>query len=283
MVIVMNENISFYVPPFPRIKSYHDMIDLAAEYHLPAIETLSKFELETPDKEEAKRLKEYADEKGVVFSCVSVFCNLVEEDSDASIQRMKEYAEIAQIVGSPFLHHTVIPYLKDPKLVLSHRDEMFEKGVKGVREVFDYAQDLGVRAIYEDQGYLFNGVEGFGKFLETVDRDVGVVADFGNISQVEESIEGFIKAFQDRVVHVHLKDVILSDTVEKGAGWIETINDKSFRETPIGKGVVDFPKMIALLKNAGYKGFYSLEYSADRDDSPYMKDMIKLFDQMING
>ena len=50
-----------YSPPFPRLKSYVDVIDLAVEYGVKSVEPFCMFEFENPDIEKARRVKEYAD------------------------------------------------------------------------------------------------------------------------------------------------------------------------------------------------------------------------------
>ena len=65
--------LGFYVKPFEYVQSYFDMIDLAAEYGHSVLEALSVMEFETPDFEKAQKVREYADSKGIKFSCISVF------------------------------------------------------------------------------------------------------------------------------------------------------------------------------------------------------------------
>ena len=59
------------MPPFSSLESYYEMVDIAAEYGLKHLEPLNYFEFETPDKDFAVKLKEYADKKGIDFPCFS--------------------------------------------------------------------------------------------------------------------------------------------------------------------------------------------------------------------
>ncbi len=74
----MNNRIAFYTPPFLGIESYFQMIDAAEKYGLSAVELLSIFELATPDIENAKKIKEYADKKNITIPCVSLFINIAD-------------------------------------------------------------------------------------------------------------------------------------------------------------------------------------------------------------
>ena len=51
----MNKKICFYTPPFPRVQSQYDLIDIATEYGLPGVEGFCNFEFTLPDIEEAKK------------------------------------------------------------------------------------------------------------------------------------------------------------------------------------------------------------------------------------
>ena len=128
------------------------------------------------------------------------------------------------------------------------------------------AQSLGVLAVYEDQGFVLNGVAGFREFLERVDRPVGIVADFGNILQSGETIAPFIRAFSQRIVHVHLKDYLLQDW-DGISRATRTPDGKQTVDTPLGTGCIDFADNIRLLERSGYRGCYAMEFTAPADGS----------------
>lgn len=275
----MNQKISFYTPPLPCIKSYRETIDAAAEYGLSAIEGLNVYEFATPDLEVAREMRAYADSKSVKFSCFSVFCNLVGDDADEAIERVKAYADVAAILGSPFLHHTIVCETQMPEKVVPNSTEYFPKGIAAVREIYDYAQTRGVRTIYEDQGYLFNGVENFGRFLDEVERDVGVVADFGNIAQAGEDVVGFIKAFSPRVCHVHIKDVHMEP--ENNGSGLKTLDNRYMYEVKLGTGDVKMTESVALLKAAGYDGYYSIESCGRTNDPSEITEMLAFVSNLL--
>lgn len=276
----MNKQISFYSNPFPNVKSYYDMITVAEEYGLSAVELLNTFELKTPDFDTAKSLKEFADSKGIKICCMSLFINLAGENSKEKIEEVKKYVEIAKIFESPYLHHTVVSECRNPQNVLPFKNELFDKAIKAVREIYDYSEQLGIKTIFEDQGYLINGVEGFGEFLNKVDRNVGVVADFGNIYQSKNDIIEFLNAFADRVNHVHIKDIILTDDNLNGNGF-KTISGKYMNDIEIGKGIIDFKRGIEMLKGVGYNGYYSLESGVNENNPQALKNLLSLVESWI--
>ena len=277
----MNPKVNFYTSPLPRVQTYRETIDIAAEYGLSAIEGLNVYEFARPDLEVAREMRAYADSKNVRFSCFSVFCNLVGEDAEQTIECVKKYADVAAILGSPYLHHTIVCEYNRPEAVLPHREEYFEKGIRAVREIYDYAIERGVRTIYEDQGYLFNGVENFGRFLKEVDRNVGVVADFGNIAQAGETIVPFIKAFMPHICHVHIKDVRMKP--ENEGDGLKTLDDRYMYEVKLGTGEVPMTEAMALLKAAGYRGSYGLETRGETDDPSEITEMLRFATELIGA
>jgi len=101
----------FYTPPFPHVKSYYDMIDTSVQYGFDSLEGFCCFEFATPDVEAAKRIKEYADSKNIKFSCFSVFTHFAA--GEENIKKLKGYADVAKILGSPYLHHTIVGEFAD--------------------------------------------------------------------------------------------------------------------------------------------------------------------------
>lgn len=278
----MNEFLTFYTPPMPAMKSYRATIDAAAEHGLATVEGLNSFEFATPDPAVAREMREYADSRGVSFACFSVFCNLVGEHADEEIAKVKAYADVAAILGAPYLHHTIVCEYSNPENVLPYSEEYFAQGIRAVREIYDYAAERGVKTIYEDQGYLFNGVRNFGRFLNEVERDVGVVADFGNITMAGENIVDFLKAFAPRVCHVHLKDVHMTADNPDGSG-LKTLDDRYMHEVPLGTGDVPFGEAARLLREAGYHGYYALETFAADNTFAAVADMLNCASALIGA
>ena len=257
----MKKRICLYTTPHPGVTSYRQMIDLAAEYGVNAVEGFCLMEFAEPDVEAAKEIRAYADSKGVVFPCFSVYINLVGDDTDKMVQKLKGYADVASILGSPFLHHTIACEFANPDNILPRKEELFEKGVCAVRQVYDYCETIGIKAIYEEQGYLFNGVEGFSKFLKAVDRDIQMVADFGNIYQSGDTTEQYFTAFAGRFAHAHIKDVTITDTNDAGNG-LPTLDNKFMNQAIVGEGDVDLGGCVDILEKSGFKGYYGVEYGA---------------------
>ena len=250
-----------YAPPVSSLSTYKEMVDYAASHGIRKLETLNILDLSTPDLQVAKELKAYADAKGITFPCVSVGISLVDDDRKIAVETAKQYADVAKILGSPFLHHTIALNFAEPQFIVDNFELFYQRGLEAVREIFDYAATLGIRTIYEDQGFLFNGRKTFTRFLNEVDRNVGVVADFGNIQFVDEDVEDFIPAFSDRIVHVHVKDYIVTPGGSRNPHPDEYTSrgGNYLKGCLIGTGNVNTGAAFAALRAIGYKGALALE------------------------
>ena len=256
------------------------MIDLAAEYGHSALEAFSMMELSTPDLYKARKIREYADSKNISFCCISVFADFTKEDYNEAMARLKDYAKVAQILGSPYLHHTVLAEFEDPKRVLCEKEKFFETGIRAVREIYDFAKKLGVRTIYEDQGFIFNGVKGVGELLAKADRDIGLVVDFGNIAQSGDCVTELIKAYPDKICQVHIKDVKITDAPLDNNSLV-TLDNKYMTEVKLGTGDVKIKKALSLLKSVGYNGYMSAEFIALDDKPETMKQGFDLINEYL--
>lgn len=259
--MALNPKLSLYMPPLSKISSYFEMVDLAAEYGITQLEILNLLDMSTPDLERARQLRAYADSKGIRIPCVSAGISLVEEDREAAIETAMAYVEVAGILGSPYFHHTIALNFSDPDYIAANYELFYRRGIDAVRRIYDHAQQFGIRTIYEDQGFVFNGKAAFTRFLEDVQRDVGVVADMGNIQFVDEQAQDFIPAFAHWIVHAHVKDYLVTPAGqrEKLPEEYTSRGGSLLRDCRIGSGSVDLDASFAALRDMGYQGPVSVE------------------------
>lgn len=266
----MHNKISVYSPPLSisNYNSYFDVVDHTVSLGIKNLETFNNFELKTPDIEFAKRLREYADKKGVKIVCASLGIDLVNDDNEKKMERALAYADVAKALGSPYFHHTVALNISDPDRTERNREIYFSRGLRAIEKVYDYCQSIGIRSVYEDQGYLFNGVQGFKRLMDATDRNFGVVVDFGNCLFVDEPIEDFIPLVKDRVVNVHVKDYIYTDgtTRDKMDNEFITAKKNYLSDCNFGEGIVNFDRAFEELRKIGYNGYYSVESVPMGDD-----------------
>lgn len=213
-----------------------------------------------PDVKTAAELKTALEKRGLYVACHSVFAN-VWGNPDAE-EALKRQVDIAAAMGSPYFHHTMLPWL-----TVTEAEPSFEEGIERAVEVAaavaDYAAPLGIRCIYEDQGHYVNGVKGFGIFYSEMKKrcsNVGVCGDFGNILFEDERPEVFFAAFAEDICHIHVKDYLRKeDAVSPGRFWLSAKEDIWLRDTMVGSGIIDFKACMDVLKKVGYNGVFALE------------------------
>lgn len=250
-----------------RLKSQgcREAVDEAKKLGFSAVELLADLISENPDNPvkdvlEARQLKALLEQEGLSVCCYSVCVNLWK--NPGAEQAMYRQIEIAAELGSPYVHHTLLPWLTLPEHAPGYNEAVGEITESAAR-IADYAKSFGIRCIYEDQGFYFNGIEGFGGFFREMKkrcRNIGICADLGNILFVREKPEDFLMAFGQDVCHVHVKDYLYKQTMTApGKYWLKTDADSWLRDTMIGDGIVDFEQCMKVLKNRNYTGYFSLE------------------------
>ena len=87
------------------------------------------------------------------------------------------------------------------------------------------------------------------------DRDprLGMCLDIGhNLRFGSDSLKD-LQRYKSRVFDIHLKDV--------------TGSNKAGHAIELGRGIIDFPKFMKVLRKTGYSGAVSLEYEKNMSDS----------------
>ena len=222
-----------------------------------------------PDVNSAKKAREVLERYGLPVVCYSVYANAWKDEG--SIQNMMEMVEIASALGSPYFHHTTLPWIEMPEEAPAF-DEAINAAVEAAERIANHAQKFGVTCIYEDQGYYVNGVEGFGAFYRQMKKrckNVGVCGDFGNILFVNETPEAFLAAYINEIKHVHVKDYLRKEgDTSPGMYWLKAKGKTWLRDTMVGHGVVDVEACMKILKDVGYQGAFALE---NTHPEPYEK------------
>ncbi len=180
----------------------------------------------------------------------------------------------------------------------------FENDEASARQIFEYAKVLGVMAISaapahdalplmvkltEEYGIpiaihnhgpadkLYGTAEMIRKHLAPLPSSVGLCVDTGHFQRVDEDPLAVIAEFGDRVNGIHLKDMVLTgEKNDKG--------DPLWEDAIIGKGNLDLPALVKLLKEIGFDGYCSLEYESDPSNPiPAMQECLASLREACKG
>jgi len=254
---------------FSKGLSLHEAVDMAIEYGIHAVEPFPVKELSTKNLFAAKEFGEYCHKKGVSIPCFSMLSKLEGVNYKEEVERLKGFIDMAAEMGAGLFHHTLVPSLKHSAEQMPIFKQIMPQLISACEEICDYAAQYNITCVYEDQGFVINGVRAYEEFFLSLGRsNKGIVADLGNILFVDEKPQEFVGHFAPNVKHVHVKDYLVKPGSGQfpGGGWYLNANGDYLRGTIIGHGTIDFVQTIKILLRAGYEGYYSIEF--DGIESP---------------
>lgn len=212
---------------------------------------------------EAKALKTAMDNEGLTPTCFSACMCLAGEKAAEDEEYLRKFADMAHELGSPYLHHTLVPWTGSVRPGDGEFRKIFDEVVERAGRIADYVAPAGMMCLYEDQGMIFNEPDVVDMFLKAMNRkNTGVCADFGNILMVDGTPEEFIRRNIGRIYNVHIKDLLFkpADAPDPGQGWFRTRSGGYLRHTVPGHGVIDIVGCLRLLLESGYDGWYGFEF-----------------------
>jgi L-ribulose-5-phosphate 3-epimerase len=159
----------------------------------------------------------------------------------ARIEHMKRGSDFAHIMGIPAVqsHCGFIP--ENPN------DPMYKEAVDAIREVAGYCREHGQQFRYETGQEtpvtLLRAIQDVGLDNQGLNFDCGNLILYGKANPVDA-----LEVVGRYVQGMHAKD-----------GRYPTNPRDLGEEVPIGEGKVDFPRLLARLKDLGYKGAVTIE------------------------
>ncbi len=185
-----------------------------------------------------------------------------------------------------------LPFNSTEKQITDFHDKLKSKGVTGyavgpiymktneeVDKAFDYAKRVGVKLIvgvptYEMLPYvdkkvkeydfhyaihlhgpdieLFPDADDVWNNVKDLDPRIGMCLDIGHDTRNGKDPVADLKKYHTRVFDIHIKDV--------------TGDTKEGYSVEIGRGIIDFPAFINMLREVNYTGVCSLEHEKNMDD-----------------
>ena len=229
-----------------------------AEIHPPAGEDKPAY---------AARLRAEADAQGIPIVAYCVGADLL-RDTDAEIERLKGEVDVAAALGTPVMRHDASGGYR--------REDRGQRGfsnalpalVRGYRAVTEYAQTKGVRTCIENHGYFAQDPERVEAIVNGVAHpNFGALVDIGNFLCADADPAKAVGLLAPYAFHVHCKDFHYKKGTEPVPpdGFFATRGGNYLRGAIVGHGVVPVAQCLRLLKNAGYDGWYTVEFEGMED------------------
>lgn len=220
-----------------------------------------------------EQVKTLSDELDLPLSNYAVGADLIDEDAalqKAAIERTCRQVDVAAKLGVKTMRHDIsFRRFADSALAF---EKYLPIAVRAIREIADYAKELGITTTSENHGGFFNGSDRMIRLVDAVGRDnYGLLLDCGNFICVDEDPLIAVKKCAPMAKMVHLKDFYVRrlDNSAKnrqfalgGMGpWFSSVSGEyMLRGSIVGQGDLDLWSTVAELKKVGYDGYVSIEF-----------------------
>ena len=128
-----------------------------------------------------------------------------------------------------------------------------------------YLLSKGVRLAYHHHmGAYVETPDDVDKLMSVTNADVGLLYDTGHMTFAGGDAVAMLEKHVDRVCHVHCKDVrpyVIRLARNRNWSFLEAVINGAF--TVPGDGAVDFPGVLAVLHDHGYRGWLVVEAEQD--------------------
>ena len=175
------------------------------------------------------------------------------------------YGEVADsIQGAP------MPLYKRPRFFRA--EEWRDYGAR-LTELARHTLSHGVRLAYHHHmGAYCETPEDVDRLMENVGDEVGLLFDSGHMTFAGGDAAAMLRKYASRVCHVHCKDVrpnVIRLARNRNWSFLESVINGAF--TVPGDGAIDFPALIGILHDHGYRGWLVVEAEQDPVVAPSYK------------
>lgn len=180
---------------------------------------------------------------------ITAFCmyNRFDERPDFEIQWGTHVAQVAQALGVKAIRIDVVPH-KLPA------DQFLDCAVAALKKLMQATESTGVAFAIENHGRMTNDPEFLKPLFARVGSGrLGLTLDTGNFYWFGHPLSKVYELFQtfaDRVFHTHCKSIRYPEDQrekQRPMGW-----EYAKYHCPIDQGDIDFRRLLAILRKAGY-------------------------------
>ncbi len=217
--------------------------------------------------ENAQKLRKEAERVGIPIIAYAISGHLYWDDpaeAEAEVERLCRQVDIAKLLGADLMRHDVCTSLGKSGCARSF-DLMLPTIAENTRKVTAYAQTVGVRTCTENHGRIAQDSDRVERLFNAVAHDnYGLLVDMGNFAVVDEDSALAVSRVAPYAVHAHAKDFQLCDEQDTSRGFM-TRGGRRIEGCVIGEGFVAVRRCLAVLQQAGYDGYLSIEYEGKED------------------
>lgn len=250
-----------------------DTVKAAHELGLRAIEfidlcpELGKAPSLEEQKEYAKRIRAEADKYGMDINAYTIGANLFckGDAAEKEISRLCDQLDVAAILGASVMRHDACWSYGKASDARSF-ELMLPTIAVNARRVTEYAASIGIKTCTENHGHIVQDSDRVERLFNAVGHEnYGILVDIGNFACADEDSAIAVSRLAPYAFHVHAKDWIVHEFEEGFTEGYYTRGCRRLIGCAAGEGDMPVKRCIAILKNAGYDGYVSIEYEGSGD------------------
>jgi len=181
------------------------------------------------------------------ISPATEFLVFEEAEMQAQLDHMRKVAVLCQRLGADHARIFAGGRLPEGR----SQQECLDAVIYGLQETEKIAAEAGIKVSVENHGQFGGVYELFKPAMEAAPT-LGVTLHTNRLARMANYLD-YVREFAPRVMHTHLNDSAVS-TAERAPS------------VALGEGALDVPAILQILKDAGYSGYYNIEYGAGQVD-----------------
>ena len=218
-------------------------------------------------EQDAKSISKILKQNGKDIALIGAYFNPVHPNTskiDNGIAVFKDYLSLAKELGCDYVGSETGSYNGDPWIYhpMNHSDEALDRVVDTFSSLAQFAELHGVNIAMEGAfGHvchtpvrLYEAVKRIGKPNIKFIFDLYNYLDISNVDSAYNILDSGLELLGDRILLFHIKDFIIEDNKLKQCG--------------VGKGVLDFDRILNTIYNHNKNAILVLEGTVG-DDLPY--------------
>lgn len=252
------------------------VIEEADRLGVAGIDILQR-QMESEDPDYVRRLKRHALKHGVTLNCLSThedFVNPDPEERKKSVEDAKRYIRLARDLGIPCIRvsagrwNTSNSFAElmdndgiEPPIEGYTDDDAFGWCIEAIREIVPVAEEYGIVLCLENHWGMTTTAEGVLRIFNAIDSPwLKVMMDTGNF------IENTYEQLEMLAPHAWF----IQAKTYYGGGRFYTLD-------------IDYNRVAEILKNAGYKGYISIEFEGYAPSEEAVADSIHMLNTAFSG
>lgn len=236
-------------------KEYRQMLEMISKLGIPAVD-ITSLELEVFGLDEVKRLlKETGLEVGGVVHMDRFACT-DEMQTKMIVRSAEQRIEDACDLGSD---NVMLALMAQEDVEQYSEEELRNSLVRNIAPIAEYGKKRGIKVSVEDTPDIRLPLcdQRDTKMLLDMIPELYLTYDSGNMLLKKDDPIAYYEAFQERICHVHLKD--MQYTTDNALADVD-IDGKRIQAVIHGQGMVDFQRIFKCMEKTGYKGYAMIEY-----------------------